>query len=561
MPPVNVEWAAPLTVTSPARSRTLPTALVLGAILAAAAALRIWGIGFGLPHTQARPDETQVIDAALAFLKGQFPRFYDYPWLYMWLLTVLYLGYFAWSAAAGVFRDLGTFVASWPLHWEPFFLISRSLSASAGTATVLVVYQLARKVGGTGTGLVAALFMALAFLPVRESHFGTTDSMMTLLIVASVSALFSAHGTGRLLLFGLAGALGGLATATKYNAVFVVVPMLVSQLMHLFDAPAKDRLRVAFDKRLLHFGGAFALALAIGVPFIVFDWPRFSVAMGELLHSTKHGMGNASLEPGWIHHIKLSLRYGLGLPLFLVSLAGAATLLASHGRTALLLLAFPASYYLVAGSVGNLFVRYALPVVPFLCVCAAWLVTSVIRRVTPPGQPLVAPVLTAVVSALIVLPSLRSCWRFDTIMAATDNRVIIAEWFKASVPAGESVLQTGTVYGHAQLDRRLWNPWIWDRNAQIFRVDGRPATGRPDWILVQESPLPSSTQPIVKQFLKDGYQVAWQFRAFTPRLPGIYDLQDSFFVPYAGFDGVERPGPNFTLYRRAIAKSRDVPSS
>ena len=552
--------AAPLTVTSPVRSRTLPTALVLGVIVLAAAALRFWGIGFGLPHTQARPDETQVIDAALAFLKGQFPRFYDYPWLYMWLLTLLYLGYFAWSAAAGVFRDLATFVASWPLHWEPFFLISRSLSATAGTATVLAVYQLARKIGGNGTGLVAALFMALAFLPVRESHFGTTDSMMTLLIAASVSVLISAHGSGRLMLFGLAGALGGLATATKYNAVFVVVPMLVSQLLHAIDAPARDRLRAAVDRRLVYFGSAFALTLALGVPFIVFDWPRFSVAIGELLHSTQHGMGNASLEPGWIHHIKLSLRYGLGTPLFLTGLAGAVALLASHGRAGLLLLAFPASYYLVAGSVGNLFVRYALPVVPFLCISAAWLVTSVVRRLTPAGQPLAAAVLMAVISGILVLPSVQSCWRFDTIMAARDNRVLIADWFKASVPPGESVLQTGTVYGHAQLDRRLWEPWVWDRNAQIFLVQGRPATGRPDWILVQESPLPSSTQEIVKQFLKDGYHVAWQFTAFSPRVPGIYDLQDSFFVPYARFDGVQRPGPNFTLYRR-VSASRDVPSS
>ena len=26
---------------------------------------------------------------------------------------------------------------------------------------------------------------------------------------------------------------------------------------------------------------------------------------------------------------------------------------------------------------------------------------------------------------------------------------------------------------------------------------------------------------------------------------------DAFYLPYAGFDGVIRPGPNFTLFRRA----------
>jgi hypothetical protein len=27
------------------------------------------------------------------------------------------------------------------------------------------------------------------------------------------------------------------------------------------------------------------------------------------------------------------------------------------------------------------------------------------------------------------------------------------------------------------------------------------------------------------------------------------DQQDGFFVPFAGFDGVRRPGPNFRLYK------------
>ena len=32
--------------------------------------------------------------------------------------------------------------------------------------------------------------------------------------------------------------------------------------------------------------------------------------------------------------------------------------------------------------------------------------------------------------------------------------------------------------------------------------------------------------------------------------PHTYDQQDAFFVPYDGFDGVTRPGPNFTVYKR-----------
>jgi len=31
---------------------------------------------------------------------------------------------------------------------------------------------------------------------------------------------------------------------------------------------------------------------------------------------------------------------------------------------------------------------------------------------------------------------------------------------------------------------------------------------------------------------------------------GIYDRQDAFFLPIAGFRDVERPGPDVRIYRR-----------
>ena len=125
------------------------------------------------------------------------------------------------------------------MSWEPFFLISRALSATAGVATVFVVYRLARKLWDEATALVAALFLALAFIHARDSHFGTTDIAMTLLIVGSVSLLLSAHLTGRRDLFALAGLLGGFATATKYNGAFLAAPFVVSQLLHAMDSPGR----------------------------------------------------------------------------------------------------------------------------------------------------------------------------------------------------------------------------------------------------------------------------------------------------------------------------------
>jgi 4-amino-4-deoxy-L-arabinose transferase-like glycosyltransferase len=521
--------------------------VLLAGILALAGAVRFWGIAFGLPHTQARPDETQIIDVTLYFLRGDFqPPFYDYPWLYMWVLTGLYLVYYAWGVVAGSFQSLADLVASWPVNWAPFFLISRGLSAVAGVGTVFVVYRLARTLWDEATALVAALFLALTFIHARDSHFGTTDITMTFLIVMSVSFLVRAHPTGQRHLFALAGLAGGLATATKYNGAFLAAPFVVSQVLHAVDSPGR-RVASLFDARAIWFGVPFVLALALGVPFVVADVGRFWAAMDELVRAMQFGQGELTPENGWLHHLTHSLRYGVGLPLLLTGIAGAIALTVRQPTTAALLFAFPAAYFAVAGSFGLLFFRYMIPIVPFLVVGAAWLVTTAVRRVTASKPAL------ALAATLIVLPSAASVVQFDRIASATDNRVIVADWFARHVPPGDSVLQSGSIYGYAQIDNRVWTVWTWDRYRKAFIVQDRRAEGRPDWILLQESPLPSMTQDVVTAFLKKDYHVAAQFTAYSPRAARVYDLQDAFFIPFAGFSGVTRPGPNFTLYKHTTA--------
>jgi 4-amino-4-deoxy-L-arabinose transferase-like glycosyltransferase len=528
-------------------ARLTSASVLLAGILALSAAVRFWGLGFGLPHTQARPDETQIIDVTLYFLRGDFtPAFYDYPWLYMWVLTGLYLVYYVWGVATGSFGSVADLVASWPVTWEPFFLLSRALSATAGVATVFVVYRLARKLSDEATALVAALFLAFVFIHARDSHFGTTDTAMTLLIVGSVSLLLSAHWTGRRNLFALAGLLGGFATATKYNGAFLAAPFAVSQLLHAMESPGR-RAAALFDARLIWFGVPFVLALAVGVPFVLADADRFLAAMGDLMHSMRSGQGASSPENGWLHHLAYSLRYGVGLPLVIAGTVGAVVFGMRQPTTAAILFAFPVAYFIVAGSFRNLFFRYMIPIVPFLVVAAAWLVTDTVRRVSASRAAL------ALAASLVVLPSAVSLVQFDRVASATDNRVLVAEWFARHVPQGDSVLQSGSLYGYAQIDNRVWTVWTWDRYRKAFMVQNRRAAGRPDWILLQESPLPSMTQDVVAGFLKEHYDVAWRFTAFSPREGRVYDLQDAFFIPFTGFSGIVRPGPNFTLYKRTTA--------
>jgi hypothetical protein len=78
----------------------------------------------------------------------------------------------------------------------------------------------------------------------------------------------------------------------------------------------------------------------------------------------------------------------------------------------------------------------------------------------------------------------------------------------------------------------------------------------PEWLLVEHSPLlhysfvPTEVSALVAQ----QYQLAHEELAATPAATRArFDQQDAFYMPVAGFRGVERMGPALRLYRRAQA--------
>jgi len=57
---------------------------------------RFWGINFGLPHTECRPDESIITGIAFGFFSGDFnPHFFSYPTLYIYVLHGLYFLYYS----------------------------------------------------------------------------------------------------------------------------------------------------------------------------------------------------------------------------------------------------------------------------------------------------------------------------------------------------------------------------------------------------------------------------------------------------------------------------------
>ena len=89
--------------------------------------------------------------------------------------------------AASAFIQRLTDSAAGPLlRFPQHALLGRAQVAVAGTLTIPALYCLARQVAGPAVALLAAMFLAVDPLHVRDSHFAMADVTMTLLVAVSL---------------------------------------------------------------------------------------------------------------------------------------------------------------------------------------------------------------------------------------------------------------------------------------------------------------------------------------------------------------------------------------
>jgi hypothetical protein len=335
---------------------------------------------------------------------------------------------------------------------------------------------------------------------------------------------------------------------TKYNGLGVAVPFALAAIDRLASTWRGDR-RAG---RVLAESGLFAIVMAAvfaASTFYLFIQPdrfRADLAMQGGIFNAGHGL---VMPVGWLYHAVVTLPAGVGWPVYLAGLAGIGVLFARAPRRAMVAMSFPMAYYVVAGSGHTVFARYMLPVVPFLCLGAGVALDAFVEAMTrrnddiTPRRKVIA---IAWLAAVIAMPTAMKSITFDRLLARTDNRVVVAAALETTLPRNATIYHSGNPIAKLQ----------WPASLALHEVAFDAAAGtfdpaEPDFVLLQTSPLtlysdvPASLAGIVER----DYQRVQSWPAADDR-PRLYDPQDAFFLPLAGFGGIERPGPSFELYAR-----------
>jgi 4-amino-4-deoxy-L-arabinose transferase-like glycosyltransferase len=527
-------------------------ALVL-VMLAAAVALRMWGLWFGFPDYY-RPDEEYFANSVASMDRTDLnPHFFYYPHGYMYFNLVLWRGYVLGRLLLHQYYPPQGISQIYNAIPHILYLLGRLSSVLFGSLTVLMLYLLGRRFYGVAVGLIGGFFLAINPTHVLNSHFYKSDIATAFFIIAALYFLLAYIEQGRRGNYIAAAILSGVATASNYYGGFLLAPLALA----LFFRAHKEK------KKLYSPFAAWELYVAPVIVAVVFymlspytfvDFHSFLEHFHRMLFADRvnlfHTLRLAGFrEYGFLHPllygVRFDLRYELGILMTLFSLAGFVYLLFKPSHKTYFLLFFLVLFYCAMATGKAIFMRYHLPTIPILCLIAAIVIvrlSGVLRRKA--ASALLAIFLAAALAAEPLWYTIQS----DRLLTRTDTRTLAREWIHQNLPSGAKLAANLAYrYGKPQLRRGMSFVDLKGSMEDLYRHGVH-------YVYVDESPLFLYSRKLDKSVeaqLKEKAMLLQEIdfaTSGTKKTNPVFDQLDAFYVPVAGFGGIERPGPRIRIF-------------
>ena len=469
----------------------------LAALLLASLLLRLWGIKQGLPYSYNADEATHFVPRAVGFLSQDLnPHYFLNPPAYSYLLYVVFE---LWFGGADAIRTAYT---SDP---TAVFVVARVVAALLGTVAVGLTYLAGARLFDRLVGLLGAGVMAFAFLPVFYSHLALNDVPALAPVALSLYGVAGVLRLGRRRDYAIAGIGIGLAAATKYTGLIIVVCLLAASLCDGLDGSGRTAARRCGLALLLAL-----LAFLITNPYAALDPSTFFSGVSQQA-SQAAGTEPVKLgsNPGsGIDYYLWTFTWGLGWGPTIAALGGAALLLVRRRvAMALVLLPAPIAFIVFMGDQQRFFGRWLMPIFPIVALLGAYGAVELARALSrsrgpAPARRLMPATLAGVIVGVLLLgQSVFADFHNDEVLSRPDTRNLARAWMVNHVPAGSKVV----------LEPLVPDNWALD----VGRVLAVTPTGErwwrfPTWMTNLDqnlSPLPTGEHHyvFVDQYVSQGY--------------------------------------------------------
>lgn len=383
----------------------------------------------------------------------------------------------------------------------------RFLSAIFAVASIPLVAELGRRLGGRATGAIAAVLVASSWVLLFHAVYARMYSLFLFTSLVSYLALLWALRRGGAARWCAWGAAILLVVATHpYGAL-----VLASQ--GLFVLLAQERIREAI--------AAFAAVGVLGIPFWITDLVlagRFDVGVGP----GGSRLGRPDRVLAYFGQVAADFTAGpIVLPVVLAAAAlGLRLLWLDHRREALLVvsvLAVPLAAFMVArlGASAAPETRHLIFALPFFVVPAA---AAIARRPMP-----------AAVAATLILAAGGVAWTWEKTPALftgepverETGREAAADWLAETGRPNDVLLGYDPVFlgpwRRSETFSRLVLPRADSRLAARTLAEAPAPLGRGVWVFVAHGPT-SAEQRLAVPVLRPRPPAAFETRAFGPYL-------------------------------------------
>lgn len=421
------------------RQWAIAFSLTFALVFCAAAALRAYGLGFGLPFLYDF-DEPTFSNLAFRIIEtGDLnPHWFGHPGsTTIYSLALAYALYGLIGIAAGWFASWADVIRQY--WWEPshFILLGRLVIAVSGMLMVLLTYFVARRVTNRWTALLAMAIVAIAPLSVEYSRIIRPDSQLVVIALACLWFAMSYADTGRLRDLVLAGAMLGVAVATKYPGLMLAPIIGLAWL--LWTGWSVSAWLRNFP-RLVAAGAASVGGAFVASPFLFLDIRTAIndvVMEGERYHLSATSNG---FFPTLRWYIDGILGSSLTVGGLLLAAVGFVVLIRSRRRSAVLLCVFFVLFLLVLSAMRLRWDRWALPLLPMVGIFAAIGLSAVVNALTALRLPRMSLGLVAALACVwLSIPLGRTMERARAL--STDYTVSLAwQWVMENVEPGAVVL-------------------------------------------------------------------------------------------------------------------------
>ncbi|HEY3312317.1 MAG TPA: DUF2298 domain-containing protein [Anaerolineales bacterium] len=483
-----------------------------------------------------------------------------------------------------VYGTLPVYVVKWTAilldqnNYDKITLLGRTLSGLFDIATIIFLFLIAKRLYNKKVGLLAAGLLSISVLNIQLSHFYTVDTFANLFVVSTVYFVLRANQSGRWTDHAVTGLLFGLGLASKLNVITLVVPVILGAGAGFIQHRREGNLQANVEQTLVRLLTVFfiaALTFRIVQP-IAFSGPGFwNLSLNErwvkdITDQQKILNGDSDLP--WIQQwtnrsmlfpVANLVLWGMGLPLGLASLAGLGLaifeLVRGRKMEHLLPVVFVGVTFLYQAGMFIKFMRYFLPVYPFLILLTAYGVQRIWKLANQPledssegelpentptrlerFQRRITPGPGAVLALVLVLlgGTLFYALAFSSIYGRMNSRIAASRWMYQNLPQGST------------LANEHWDDWL-----PIGGLDGKTSYGDQGMfksveMANYEDDNPKKLDWMVERLSQADYIILSSNRLYAsiPRLPVRYPMTSRYYqLLFSGKLGFERI-KEFTSY-------------